>query len=181
MTDTPFLDHRAIKRLADQSPKLSEILAQRDMFDALDPITPAIVGTDAPAEAVGYFATADGRILFRLVGNQEAQDVFGVDGCTTAEAFLVADRIASLGQIERAAMDAQARAVKLFRAVETLHHAAQTGEQVSRKEMVRIGSLIHDIRKEDEARAADVEAMRESAGQANRDRKWAMKKLGVMA
>lgn len=179
MTKTPFLDHRAIRKLAEQTPKLDAILAQREIFDAIDPITPAIVGTDAPHEAMGYFATADGRIIFRLVANQEAQDIFGVDAATTKEAFLVADRISHIGEIERAAIGAQARAVKLFAAVELLHQAAQIGAEVSRKDMIRIGSLIHDIRREDASREGEVTAMRKGAEQANRDRKWAMKQLGV--
>lgn len=181
MTETPFLDHRAIQRLADQTPQLRAILAQREIFDAIDPITPALVGPDASPEAMGYFATADGRIILRLVGTEEAQEIFGVDAATTAEAFLVADRIAQIGEIEQAAIDAQARAVRLFRAVEMLFSAINTGAEVSRKDRVRIGALIHDIRQEDAARAAEVERMRASQSQANRDRKWAMRKLGVVA
>lgn len=179
MTDTPFLDHRAIRKLAEQTPKLSAILAQREIFDAIDPITPAIVGNDAPVNAMGYFATADGRIIFRLVCQQEAQEVFGVDAATTAEAFLVADRISHIGEIEQAAMAAQARSVRLFRAVETLFNAVSTGAEVSKKDRVKIGALIHEIRREDSERAEEIAVIRDGAAQANRDRKWAMKQMGV--
>lgn len=178
-TETPFLDHRAIQRLADQSPKLKEILAQREIFDAIDPITPAVVGPGADISTMGYFATADGRIIFRLVCNEEAQELFGVDAATTKEAYLVADRISQIGEIEQAGIAAQARAVKLMRAVELLFNALSTGAEVSKKDRVKIGALIHEIRKEDEERAEEVARMREMQSMANRERKWAMRKLGI--
>lgn len=178
MTDTPFLDHRAIRKLADQCPKLGAILAQREIFDAIDPITPALVGEDAPHQAMGYFATEDGRILFRLVCQQEAQEVFGVDACSVEEAFLVADRISHIGEIERAGMDAQARAVKLMRYAEMMFAAISGGPEIGKKDRIRIGALLHEVRTEDAARAEEIEAMRETQAQANRDRKWALRKMG---
>lgn len=181
MTDTPFLDHRAIRKLAEQCPKLGSILAQREIFDAIDPITPAIVGTEAAHQAMGYFATQDGRIIFRLVCQQEAQEVFGVDACSVPEAFLVADRLSRIGEIEDAGMDAQARAVKLLDACKKLFAAQQSVGTVSAKDMVKIGSLLHEIEAQDKANAPKIAEMKARNEQANRDRKWALRKMGFAA
>lgn len=178
MTDAPFLDHRAIQKLAAQTPKLAEILAHRDMFQDLDPITPAIVDNAAPVRSKGYFAVADGRIFARLVGNQEAQDVFGVDAVSLPEGFLIAERFAQIGQIEQAALNAQARAVKLLRAATTMFDAITTGKEISAKERIRIGSLLHTIRAEDDANAARIAAMKAENAQHDRDRKWALRQAG---
>lgn len=179
MTDAPFLDHKAIMRLAAQTPKLSAILAQREIFDAIDPITPAIVDDMAEVEAKGYFATADGRIIFRLVGKQEAREIFDRDAATLAEAFLVAERISQIGDIENAALAAQTRAVKLARACQTMFDTINTGTELSKKDRIRIGQLLHEIRTEDAAKAAKIEAMKAENAQHDRDRRWALRQAGA--
>lgn len=181
MTDMPFLDHRAIQELAERTPKLRAILAQREIFDAIDPITPAIVPDDAPRETKGYFATIDGRPILRMVTQEESQEIFGKDAATLGETFLLADRLSRIGEIEQAAVDAQARAVRLHKALVLVWEAYQKGEQLGRKDSQKISTLLFTIKKEDEEKAAQIAEMRERSLAARRARDWAMRQVGVTA
>lgn len=144
MTSKPYLDHRTLQKWVDETPRIKALMADPDYMDRIEPLSPAIVPDGSAPRSMGYMVAPDGRIAFRWCHSRETQEIFGVDALDTMEAVILTARIAQLFDIEQAALDAQADAVKLRRALVDMVASARKGRVPTEKELATAGRVLRE-------------------------------------
>lgn len=181
MSKTPFLDHRAVQRVMDESPALNSLIADQEAFDHLWPITMEKLKAGELNQIGVGFHTADGRLAMIVPFDEFAQENFGKPAIDEHELLAMGLRATHWGLIENAAIAAQARAVKLFTACAAMHETIITGSKFPKKEAIRIATLLHEIRQEDEANAEAISEMLAGTKEARLSNKWVLRMLGMIS
>lgn len=143
-TEDRFIDSRMLKTLRSDCKNVESLLLDTEMWSKLNPITPARVADEARVETKGYFATNDGRVALRLVPNQEAQDLFGVDSITLKEAWYLSFRLGEIGAMEVAALNAQRENVLLRRSLVACFDAARGLKVLTKGDAVAASTILRE-------------------------------------
>lgn len=149
---SPYLNFRSLRDMIAKSKRAEVILANDDLADLIEPVTPANpIGEDPPVEAMGYLATADGRIWARMAVQSEVQEVFGVDAVGPMESAFLALRVAQMPDIEASAIAAQRDAVQLLASLREIAQPLSRGLSVPQRTIAAAVSLIDRIDAERQA------------------------------
>lgn len=149
MADKPFIDHKQLKAWIEESGSAKTLLADRSLVELLEPVTPARIEEDGvSAEYKGYLAAADGRIAFRVVGQNEAQAKFGVDALSTRESVFASLRIAQLVDVEEAALACQRENVLITRAFTDILYHLEKGVMPPARAVSKARALLNSFKAE---------------------------------
>lgn len=166
MTDTPFIDHREIKRAAAMS-------KATDSLELIREISPVALlqasDDDAPDEHYGFMVAKDGRAVCRLVDDATAA-VVGRKAIRLSEMVAFMDRVSRLGELEEAAMQAQAAYVALARAFKDAANHIVNGVPLNKKERLAIAREYHLITQMDAECAESERKAREENNRFHRER-----------
>lgn len=172
MTDTPFIDHRLIKRTRELTP----ITDSLELIMGMSPI--ALLHAlpdegqdpdDISDDVMGYLVTADDKLVARLIHPDEA-DALGKDTVSFEEMIAFVDRASRLGELERAATDAQAVYVRIRRLFRLAADHVINGTPLTAKERRAIGALHHELNETDAENAEDERKAREANDKFMRER-----------
>lgn len=171
MTDTPFIDHREIKRTRD----LSRSVDSLELIKGLSPV--ALLKAhdeDAPDDQLGFLVSRDDRCVVKLITPEEAAAV-GRETVGFDELIAFVDRCSRLGELEDAATEAQAAYVRIRRLFGICADHIIKGTPITTKERRAIGALHHELNEIDAENAEAERRAREANNQFHRDRMLGIK------
>lgn len=171
MTDTPFIDHREIKRAA----AMSKATDSLELIREISPV--ALLQTsdeNAPDEHYGFMVAKDGRAVCRLVDDATAA-IVGRKAIRLSEMVAFMDRVSRLGELENAATQAQADYVRLRRLFGVMAAHVIHGETITVKERRAIGALAHELDQMDKDCAEQERKTREENDRFHRERMLGIK------
>lgn len=140
MTSKPYIDHRELSNWIEQTKRVFPMQIDTDMLE----LSVAKVDQDSPADAKGHMMTPDGRLAIRVILDSEAQSKFGAGGLSIREAITLMHRIASMGEIERVALDMQRDMVLMRRAMVPIYDAVSRGVLPDSKAIVAASRALRE-------------------------------------
>lgn len=167
MTDTPFIDHREIKRARALTPDTDSL----QLVKGISPVTLLrATHDDADDRDFGYLVSADSKyVVARLVAGEECE-YLGRECLDLASLVAFCDRVSRIGELEDAAMQAQAAYVALARAFKDAARHIINDTPLNKKERLAIARELHLLTQMDAECAADEAKAREENDRYHRDR-----------
>lgn len=166
MTDTPFIDHRLIKKTREMTPATDSL----QLIKGISPISLLHVINDYESDdLMGYLVTPCDRVALRLVASEEGAKL-GRDVLALDEATALIDRVSRLGELEQAAIDAQTVYVRIRRAFWLAAEHIIKGAPLNKKDLQLIGALHHELNVTDAENAEAERLSREANDKFLRDR-----------
>lgn len=141
MDKTPFIDRKTLAKWFKKC-SIKHFVPETLVWKYL---TAARVPESAPLDVKGYFATDDGRVCLRLVDQEEAQRLFGVDSISLEEGVYLTLRLGQMFEFEEALVEAQRQHVILETHLEKILEKLSTKEQVPDKWVIEAQQALRKI------------------------------------